>query len=58
MAAYINIRPFSEADWPAVWEIMEPVIRAGDTYPYAMQYNLVVETNEPSVHLWQKWDSK
>jgi L-amino acid N-acyltransferase YncA len=135
MAANINIRPFIEADWPAVWEIMEPVIRAGDTYPYAMdmtidgarqmwleipsatyvaedtegnllgtyyikpnqptlgahvansgymvaesargmgvatqmcehsqdealrlgyramQYNLVVKTNEPSVHLWQK----
>jgi L-amino acid N-acyltransferase YncA len=135
MAANINIRPFDEADWPAVWDFMEPVIRAGDTYPYAMdmtadgarqmwleipsatyvaedtegnilgtyyikpnqptlgahvancgymvadsargmgvatkmcqhsqdeavqmgyramQYNLVVKTNEPSVHLWQK----
>lgn len=135
MAAKVNIRPLSEADWPAVWDLMEPVIRAGDTYPYAMdmkvdaarqmwleipsasyiaedakgnivgtyylkpnqptlgahvancgymvaerargrgiatqmcehsqdeairmgyramQYNLVVRTNEPSVHLWQK----
>ena len=135
MSANIVIRPISDADWPAVWEFMEPVIRAGDTYPYAMdmtvegarqmwiditeatyvaededgnllgsyyikpnqptlgahvancgymvavkargmgvatqmcqhsqdeavrlgyramQYNLVVKTNEPSVHLWQK----
>ena len=36
MNANVNIRPLSEADWPAVWELMEPVIRAGDTYPYAM----------------------
>lgn len=135
MDAQVNIRLISAADWPAVWEFMEPVIRAGDTYPYAidmtvdgarqmwieipaatyvaedeqgnilgtyyikpnqptlgahvancgymvaarsrgmgiasqmcehsqdlavkmgyraMQYNLVVKTNEPSVHLWQK----
>ena len=135
MSANVLIRPLNEADWPAVWEFMEPVIRAGDTYPYAvdmtvdgarqmwieateaayvaedgdgnilgsyyikpnqptlgghvancgymvaekargmgvatqmcqhsqdeavrlgyraMQYNLVVKTNEPSVHLWQK----
>lgn len=24
-----------EGDWPRVWEIMRPVIRAGETYPYA-----------------------
>lgn len=135
MSANVVIRPITEADWPAVWKFMEPVIRAGDTYPYAtdmtvdgarqmwidipeatyvaegpdgnllgtyyikpnqptlgahvancgymvaeqargmgvatqmcqhsqdeavrlgyraMQYNLVVKTNEPSVHLWQK----
>jgi L-amino acid N-acyltransferase YncA len=36
MNANLNIRPLSEADWPAVWELMEPVIRAGDTDPYAM----------------------
>ncbi len=36
MGANVNIRPISEADWPAVWDVMEPVIRAGDTYPYAM----------------------
>ena len=41
MAAKLNIRPFGEADWPGVWEIMEPVIRAGDTYPYVMGKNLL-----------------
>jgi L-amino acid N-acyltransferase YncA len=30
-----NIRPFQEPDWPAVWEILEPVFRAGDTYSFA-----------------------
>ncbi len=135
MQAQVSIRPLREADWPAVWAFMKPVIRAGGTYPYAMdmtvdgarkmwieapaatyvaadeqgnilgsyyikpnqptlgahvancgymvaeqarglgiatrmcehsqeqalqmgyramQYNLVVKTNEPSVHLWQK----
>lgn len=135
MQAPINIRLIRDTDWPLVWAFMEPVIRAGDTYPYAtdmtvdgarkmwieapsatyvaddeqgnilgtyyikpnqptlgahvancgymvaeqargmgvatrlcehsqdealemgyraMQYNLVVKTNEPSVHLWQK----
>ena len=36
MRAVINIRPIEDADWPAVWAIMEPIIRAGETYPYAM----------------------
>ena len=36
MQAQVNIRPLREADWPAVWAFMKPVIRAGDTYPYAM----------------------
>jgi hypothetical protein len=40
MSAKVNIRPLSEADWSAVWEIMEPIIRAGDTYPYAMDMTI------------------
>ena len=40
MNANVNIRPISEADWRAVWEIMEPVIRAGDTYPYATEMTI------------------
>ena len=31
----LNIRPLEESDWPAVWELMRPIIRAGETYPYA-----------------------
>ena len=31
----MNLRELTEDDWPAVWRLMEPVIRAGDTYPYA-----------------------
>jgi len=30
----IDIRPFSDTDWPAVWAILEPVLRAGDTYSF------------------------
>ena len=40
MNTKVNIRPLSEADWPAVWELMEPVIRAGDTYPYAIDMTI------------------
>jgi len=32
MSASIDIRPFAAADAAAVWAILEPVIRAGDTY--------------------------
>ncbi|HLT92232.1 MAG TPA: GNAT family N-acetyltransferase [Woeseiaceae bacterium] len=31
----IRIRPYEEADWPAVWRIVEPVFRAGETWPLA-----------------------
>ena len=27
------IRPATDADWNAIWAIMEPIIRAGETYP-------------------------
>jgi len=33
--AAIRIRPITEADWPAVWGIIEPVFRAGETYAFA-----------------------
>ena len=32
----IRIREYQPDDWPRVWTMMEPVIRAGETYPYAM----------------------
>ena len=32
--APLQIRPFEEADWPAVWALLEPVFRAGETFPH------------------------
>lgn len=43
----MDIREFSEDDWPQVWEIMQPIIRAGETYPYAMDM-----TAEQARHMW------
>jgi L-amino acid N-acyltransferase YncA len=31
----VLIRPMEPSDWPAVWSILEPVFRAGETYSYA-----------------------
>ena len=28
-----TIRPFNESDWIPVWQMIEPVFRAGETYP-------------------------
>jgi ribosomal protein S18 acetylase RimI-like enzyme len=27
------IRPYTSGDWPQVWAVLEPVFRAGETYP-------------------------
>lgn len=35
MTAAIAIRPAHDADRPALWRILEPIIRAGETYPLA-----------------------
>jgi L-amino acid N-acyltransferase YncA len=32
--AIAAIRSFQEADWPAVWAVLEPVFRAGETFPH------------------------
>ena len=40
MPAEINIRLIRDADWPAVWEMIEPIIRAGESYPYAMDMTI------------------
>ncbi|MFC4070668.1 GNAT family N-acetyltransferase [Actinoplanes subglobosus] len=29
-----EIRPFAESDWPAVWAVIQEVIRAEETFPY------------------------
>jgi L-amino acid N-acyltransferase YncA len=28
------IRPYEQADWPALWALLEPVFRAGETFPH------------------------
>jgi RimJ/RimL family protein N-acetyltransferase len=30
-----DIRRFNKTDWPALWKIIEPVFRSGDTYVYS-----------------------
>jgi L-amino acid N-acyltransferase YncA len=30
----LQIRPSGAADWPAVWALLEPVFRAGETFPH------------------------
>lgn len=39
MSAPVDIRPFAPADACAVWVILEPVIRAGETYTLARDMN-------------------
>jgi RimJ/RimL family protein N-acetyltransferase len=31
----VQIRPFEEKDWAACWRIIEPVLRAGETYAFS-----------------------
>jgi L-amino acid N-acyltransferase YncA len=33
-APSLLIRPFKPPDWPAVWALLEPVFRAGETFPH------------------------
>lgn len=30
----VRIRPLRLEDWPATWQVMEPVVRAGETLPF------------------------
>lgn len=30
----IELRSFEERDWPALWKLLEPVFRAGETYAF------------------------
>ncbi len=32
--APLQIRRLEPADWPAVWALLEPVFRAGETFPH------------------------
>ena len=43
----VHIRQFEERDWPGVWDAMEPVIRSGETYPFAMDMD-----QAGAQHMW------
>jgi L-amino acid N-acyltransferase YncA len=30
----LQIRPFEPADWPGLWALLEPMFRAGETFPH------------------------
>ena len=34
MNGAIEVRPATSADWPGIWRVLEPVLRAGETYTY------------------------
>ena len=42
-----TIREFKQADWPKVWEILEPVFRAGDTYSFPADI-----TEQEALRVW------
>ena len=31
----MDIRPFGQKDWTATWQVIRPVFRAGETYPFS-----------------------
>ncbi len=31
----LTIRAFSPGDWPAVWAVLEPIVRCGETYAFS-----------------------
>ena len=34
LSSPLQIRPYAAADWPGVWALLEPVFRAGETFPH------------------------
>lgn len=47
MASPLQIRPYEPADWSAVWALLEPLFRAGETFPHDPAI-----TEEQSQVLW------
>lgn len=43
----ITIRRFEEKDWPAVWRLIEPVFREGETYAFSPDI-----TREEAYRVW------
>ncbi|MDM7951835.1 MAG: hypothetical protein QUV07_01250 [Cyanobium sp. CZS 25K] len=31
------IRPSGPGDWPALWAVLEPMFRAGETFPHDLE---------------------
>ncbi|WP_342766630.1 GNAT family N-acetyltransferase [Xylanimonas oleitrophica] len=46
-APALTVRPATEADWPALWPIVEAVVREGETYTYPIDL-----TSEAARELW------
>ena len=34
LSSPLQIRPYEPPDWPALWALLEPVFRAGETFPH------------------------
>jgi ribosomal protein S18 acetylase RimI-like enzyme len=47
MTAGVEIRPYSEADWKALWPMLKATIQAGDTYVFAPD-----STEQQIHHAW------
>lgn len=43
----VNIRHYEEGDWPAIWRIIAPVFRAGETYAFSPDI-----TEEEAQQVW------
>ena len=46
----ISIRRFEDKDWPAVWKIIEPVFRAGETYAISSTIS-----EQEAHHIWVEY---
>lgn len=33
----VKIQPYEESDWKAIWRIIEPVFRAGESYSFSLE---------------------
>ncbi len=49
----MQIREYQQSDWDQVWRILEPVIRAGETYAYAPD-----TTQEEAHRIWVEQPQK
>lgn len=45
--ATLRVRPFADSDWPAVWAILEPIVRGGEEFGYRVD-----GTEEYVRHKW------